>query len=547
MRADHLFSEGRRDPAVIIASFGANLLSLAIPMSMIHIYDRVIPNQSFETLAALGIMVIGAILAELLLRGARRHLLEMSAEEFEEKAYTSAIRALLTADPATLKKASHGSYYRGISGIETLRNMHVGNAALDPLDLPFALLFLGVIALISPVLGATVFSLLALAFLTLRRVRSVVQKHQIRRKDNEERRHSYLAEVLRGTEVIKNMRIEDFMIRRYERLMGNAASISADTAYSVQLAQGITAAIGMLSPLFVGSIGAILVIQGQMTVGSLAAIILLTGRIIQPVLRVEAYLAGAENLRQYEKDLHDILSLPTRVEGPQALDAVESLDLQSVSFAPDPSLRIGFDKLDLTLKRGDCLVVTGATRQARRAFLRGLMGELQKTEGDIRLNGQPISEFDLGDRLRLIKLLSPENALMEGTLLDNLTAFQPRLYRDTAVELSQRIGIEQTISQSAEGFALKVGPDSRAGLPRSLTDAITIVGSLVQSPDIILFDEANGALDRETDAKLLEILREHRDDCIIVMVSNRPSYTNLATRSIDLSAHVVEARLEEAA
>lgn len=547
MRADRILAKGRREPSVIVASFGANLLSLAVPMAMIHIYDRVIPHQSFETLFALGIMVFGAIFAEILLRAARRYLLELSAEQFERFAYTEAVRALLCSDPTKEERTSPGHHYRCLSGIETLRNMHVGNAALDPLDLPFALLFLGVIAMISPLLGAAVLSLLATAFLVLRRARRVVLKHQIRRKDNEERRHSFLSEILRGMDAIKSMRIEDFMLRRYERLMGGAASISADTAYSVQLAQGTTAAIGMLSPLFVGSIGAMLVIQGQMTVGSLAAIVLLTGRIIQPVLRIEAFLAGADNQRQTQADLQELLSRPTRADGGASLDRIDEISLKGVEMAPDPILRIGFRNVELTLRRGECVVLTGATRQARRLFLRGLLGELLVANGQYCLNGQPAEFFDLGDRQRLIKLLSPENALMEGTLLENLTSFQPNRYRDKAVALCQHIGIEQTISQSSEGFGLQVGPDSRAGLPRSLSDAITIVGGLVHDPDVILFDEANGALDRDADAKLLEILRQLSANCIIVLVTNRPSYTKLAQRNVDVAQFVAEKPVEHAA
>ncbi len=547
LRADHILAASRRDPSVILASFGANLLSLAVPMAMIHIYDRVIPNQGYQTLLALGIMVFAAILAEATLRAARRHLLELSAAQFERVAYPAAISALLLADPAQAERSSHGQLYRCVTAIERLRNLQVGNAALDPLDLPFALLFLGVIALISPMLALSVFLLLATAFLILRHARRGVLEHQIRRKDNEERRHSFLTEVLRGTDVIKNMRIEDFMLRRYERLLGGAASISADTARSVQLAQGFTAAIGTLSPLFVGSVGAMLVIQGQMSVGSLAAIVLLTGRIIQPVLRIEAFLAGSDNLRQHRDDLEAVLSIPSRPDGELPLDAIEEVSLVGVETSFEPVLGIGFRKLDLTVHRGECIAITGGSRQARHLFLRVLAGELALVQGRVLLNGHPVEDYALVDRQRQIRLLGGENTLIEGTLLENLTAFQPTLYRDRAVALAQHLGIEETISQSAEGFGLHVGPDLKAGLPKSLADAITIVGGLVQEPDLLLFDEANGALDRETDARLLKILSDQCANRTTFLVSNRPSYLELATRSYDISDVVAHAVSEAAA
>ena len=546
MRADKILAVSRREPAVILASLGANLLSLAVPMAMIHIYDRVIPNQGYETLVTLGIMVLGAVVAEVILRGARSHLLELSAERFERAAYPAAVSALLFADPTGEDQASQGQLYRSVSAIDRLRNMHVGNGGFDPLDLPFAILFLGVIGLISPPLGFSVFLLLTITFLILRRARRTVLEFQSKRKDNEERRHSFLAEVLRGIEAVKSMRAEDLMLRRYERLLGTAATISADTARSIQLAQGVTAAIGALSPLFVGSVGAIMVIRGEMTVGSLAAIVLLTGRIIQPVLRMEAFLAGSENVRQHRADLDRVLAIPSRSGGTVPLDAVYEIALVDVDTVYDPVLGIRFSDLNLTVRRGECVEIAGASREARRLFLRMLAGELAIERGKFLLNGHAFEDHDLEDRQRQIRLLSRENTLISGTLLENLTAFRPKLYRDKAVAMAQRLGVEQTISQSAEGFGLMVGPDFNAGLPQSLADTISIIGGLVSDPDVLLFDEANGALDRETDERLLRFLAARCATRTTFLVSNRPSYLQLATRKFDIGNAVQVTRQDVA-
>ena len=540
MTVDDILIRSQREPSVILASFGANLLSLAVPMAMIHIYDRVIPNQGYETLAALGLIVFFAVVAEVMLRAARRHLLELSAERFERTAYPAAINALLKADPAQCERLSQGQLFRSVSAIDRLRNLHVGNAALDPLDLPFALLFLGVIAMISPTLGLSVFLLLSFAFLILRYARKGVFHHQIKRKENEERRHSFLSEVLRGIDVVKTRRIEPFILRRYERLLGGSASISADTARSVQLAQGFTASIGTLSPLFVGAIGALLVIRGEMTVGSLAAIVLLTGRIIQPVLRIEAFLAGAENLRQHRDDLEKVLTIRARVDGDRTIEAIDEVALFGVDTRREPVLDVGFSGLDATFRRGDCIALTGGSRQAKSVFLRLLAGDVAILRGEVRLNGKPAECSALEARQRLIAYLSGENALIEGTLLENMTGFQPKTFRDQAVSLVHRFGIDEPIARSPDGYSLAVGPDAKASLPKSLADSITIIGGLVGDPDVLLFDEANGALDRETDARLLRYLTEISKDRIIVLVSNRPSYHKLANRTLDISRYIVD-------
>ena len=526
---------------MILASFGANLLSLAVPMAMIHIYDRVIPNQGYETLTVLGLVVFGAIFTEIALRSARRYILERAAERFETAAYPAALKSLVTSDPALSNMQSQGELYRSVMAVDRLRGAHVGETSMALLDLPFAFLFLAIIALISPVAGLSVFLILSVAFLVLRVARRRVLAMQMMRKENEARRHSFLTDTLRGLDVVKGMRIEDFMLRRYERLLGSSADISSGTAKSVQLAQGFTAAVGTLSPLLIGSIGALIVIQGDMTVGALAAIVLLTGRIIQPILKVEAFLAGRENIKQDRQDLEDLLALAEAPSGPARLGKIETLKLCGVTTRETSARGVAFQDVDLELHRGDSLAITGADKRTLSAFLRMLAGELPLDQGVIEVNGHSIFEYALEDRQALIRLFSPENTLIEGTLIDNMTVFRPRLYRDRAVELAQQIGIEKAISQSPDGFALRVGPGAKALLPKSLSDAALIVSGLVTDPDVILFDEANAALDREIDQGLLAILEAGRFDRITVLVSNRPSYLKTATQTLDISHFVKDA------
>ena len=504
-------------------------------MAMIHIYDRVIPHDGVETLIVLALVISGALMAEIMLRMARRYILERAGERFEAAAYPAAIRSLLLADPAEMNCASHGELYRGLTGIDRLRAMHSGETSMALLDLPFAFLFLAVITLISPQAGLTIFVVLALSFLALRRARRRVLTLQIERKEGEARRHSFLTETLRGLDVVKSMGIEEFMQRRYERLLTSSADISAETARSVQMAQGFTAAVGTLSPLLMGSIGALMVIRGDMSVGALAAVILLTSRIIQPILRVEAFLAGVENTQQDREELEDILTAASIPSGSWALKGIDTLAIEDASTEISDACPIGFSKVNLTLTRGECLALRGPDKQTKTAFLQLLAGELTLSSGDIKVNGQSLFNYALDGRRKKIRTFSPSNSLIEGTLIENMTVFDPRRYRDRAIALAQSLGIESSISQSPDGFEMNVGSDAKAQLPKSLADAALIVGGLVTDPDLILFDEANASLDREIDSALLTILEAQKSSRITVMVSNRPSYLKSADRTLDVA------------
>ena len=341
---------------------------------MLQIYDRVIPRQGIETLAALGLIVFIAVAFELALRAARHVLLSIGAERFELHAYHAAVSALLLADPARVDRVGQGKAFARFQAIERLRGLHVGESSVALLDLPFALVFLTVITLLSPAIGAAVVLLVAISFVFLRIARRPIAAQQAARRDVEARRHSFLVEVLSGIASVRNLQIEDFMKRRYERLLNSSASTTGLLAKRMQTAQGFVATVGMLAPFLVATIGAVMVIRHNMSLGTLAAIILLTGRIVQPILRVEAFLAGADDANQARKDLEALLSLPRRKEGKLSVSKVRTIELSDVQVSVGAGSQPDLKDLNLSLSTGDFLSVSAPTETAATAFLELLGG-----------------------------------------------------------------------------------------------------------------------------------------------------------------------------
>ena len=535
MRADSILRASRRDPAIVIASFGANMLSLTVPLSMIHLYDRIIPNNGYETLAILGIIVLCAITLEAMLRAARREILDRAAESFEIVATNAVFDSVLKASPAQADALTQGRLSRGVGSVERLRNMHTGETTLAILDLPFALIFFFIIALISPLAGIIIISIVAFAFGVLRFSRRNIQSLQNKRKEIEERRYSFLSEALAGIETIKGMHIENAMVRRYERLMSGAAEVGADVARTTHRAQGFAATVGAFAPILIACAGAFAVLEREMTIGALAAVILLTGRIIQPVLRVEAFLAGMVATGEEREDLEHILLLPRLRSGSLPIEHIQEVELIDVTTTTSEAWQVVFKNVNLTLRRGDCMHVTGPDARSCSAFLNLLMGEIELEAGRYLIDGQDFCDYRLADRQREIAYLSRENALLSGTLLDNLTGFRPRENRDAAMRLTQALGMDAILATSAQGFDLRVGSSAKVGLSSSLADTIVIAGSLVNNPSVVLFDQANATLDRAADQRLLEVLKAGKNDQITLICSSRPSYQRLANRTLDIS------------
>ncbi|MEM6408784.1 MAG: ABC transporter transmembrane domain-containing protein [Pseudomonadota bacterium] len=526
------------DPAVIVASLGASVAALALPMAMIQIYDRIIPNQGFSTLAALGIIVLVAILVEFGLRSARGMILSQAGAKFEIEGYRAAAAALLDEDPSKARDDRHGDLMTRLTAIDRLRDLHAGPTSGALLDLPMALVFLGLVSIISPLVAGAMTLLLAASFIHLKRKRARVRDLHRERLEIEARRQSFLTEVLDKVDTVRSLRIEDQMERRHERLLARSGEITDQLVASIHSAKSFAASVGMAAPLIVALTGAWLFTQDALTIGSLAATVILTGRIVQPVLQFEAYVAGADNARVAAEDYRVLVDRTPRKGGDVPMVSAKTLELIDVSTDPEDDTGVAFQNISVRFERGSCSHIKAPSKMHGSAFLRLIAGEIALTRGAILIDGKDLADYRVEDRLAAIRLLTAPHRLLTGTLMENLTNFSGHRYQETALNLAREIGLDQHVIPTVEGYGMSVGQSEKDGLPRSLADALGMVSALVTDPDIILFDEPNVALDRETDARLLEMVKGWTHKKTVIMMTSRPSFARLADREIDISQWV---------
>ena len=186
------------DPAILAASLVANLLSLAVPLAMLQIYDRVIPNQAHETLIVLAAMVAAALIIDAALRLSRARLLAFFAARFEERAYKRTFWSLIMEDPTKRRKVDSGTLVTQMTAIDRLRSQRADGAAAAMLDLPFAGIFLLVMAVLSPIVALTVTITLLITFVVLGYLRRRIDHSRHERLETEARRYSFFSEVGRN-------------------------------------------------------------------------------------------------------------------------------------------------------------------------------------------------------------------------------------------------------------------------------------------------------------------------------------------------------------
>ena len=532
------FRQGLRlifDPAILTATVVINLLALGLPVVLLQVYDRIIPNNSLDTLLLLICGLAVSFVLDASLRSARAALAGWAGARYEFKVGSAAVARLLHANQRVADATAVGANLDRLAAIDQLRDFYANQGAVVLIDLPFALLFLVLVWLIGgplvivPLIALAVFGLAAFS------VGQSLLKALAERGVIDDRRMSFLIEILSGVHTLKAMAMEALMVRRYERLMNAAAQEVYRTALLSGIAQTIGTAFAQISAFAVAAAGSLLVMSEELTVGGLAASTMLAGRALQPMLRAMGIWSNFQGIRVARDRLTALFNTPLEpgFEGRALTVGAGALSLDDVHFAHDERRPV-LSGVSLTVAPGECVGITGGNGSGKSTLLQMLSGMVAPDRGVIAIDGQSLQDTDRRSYIRSIGYLPQHCTLFHGTILDNLTMFRGRRYFDEALRLAAELGLDEFVARMPMGYDTLIDSSSHDQLPGGVRQRIAVIRALVDQPRIILFDEANTALDQESDTRLRELLRRMKGHVTIVLVSYRPSLLELADRRFEL-------------
>ena len=528
-------------PDVLTASFSINLLSLALPIVILQVYDRILPNAAFSSFSALILGLCGVVVAEAALRIGRSYIMSWTGAQFEHATATEAFDRIVSADVGTFEREEPGSYLDRLQGLDGLREYYSGQAALVLVDLPYVVLYIGLIWFIAgwlvviPLILLVVFA--GFAMLVGRAMRDAMR----RRSETDERRYNFIIEALSGIHTIKSMAMEPPMQRRYERLQSQSAEAVYDLTRISAISQGLGSTFGQIAMVAIVCAGSFSVIDNTLTIGALAASTMLAGRALQPILRSMGLWTQFQGVQLARQRLEHVFDLPKEYRGPATAASTAAaeeeapgfdgkIELQNVSFQFAEGLPLLLDDVSLKIEPGEAIGITGDNGTGKSTVLSLIMGLLRPTMGRVLIDDQDVAEMDPLSLRAQIGYMPQKGGLFRGTLLDNLTMFRDGEAVERAIDLSRAIGLEDVITRLPRGLDTRLGETSVETLPDGVRQRIVIVRALVGLPPIVLFDNASASLDQASDRRLSTVLERYKGARTLVIVSHRPSLLRLCNR-----------------
>lgn len=518
-----------------VAALMANLLAVTTAIFAMQVYDRVVPTAAYDTLWILASGVGLAIVLEFVLRSLRAHLLDVTGKgldlQLSSLLFERVMQMRLSAKPG-----STGAFSSQLREFESVREFFTSSTIGAISDMPFVLIFLGVIAYIGgPVawVPLTVIVLMLLPGLLAQGQLARLSRQNLREGAV---RQGVLLESIENLETVKATRAEGRNLRLWEHLSADLAEggvrlrrLSSLLGYGATMAQQL----GYVAVVVVGvyRIGA-----GDMTIGALIACTILASRTVSPISQVAGILARWQHVKVAMEGLDSLMKAP--VERPQGRLFARKPSLHGHYRLEEASLRyeeegpLVLDIKSLEIAAGERIALLGGNGAGKSSLLRLLAGLSDVGGGRLVLDDVNLSQIEPVDRRKAIGYLPQDIALFYGTLRENLL-LDGAPHDDRALfEALEAVGLGRFVRRHPLGLDMPIqGSGSVSGGQRQ---AIGLARLLLQDPRIVLMDEPTSAFDQGNETRIVQYLRHWLTGRTLVVATHKKSLLALVERAIVL-------------
>lgn len=511
----------------IIAGILVNLMALVLPLFVMTSYDRVLPNAAFSSLWALALGVVLAALMDVFARSARSKLLEHLGRRIDLRLGARMLSQMLRV-PYINRPKQLGEISAGFREMESLRAL-LSNTTLTVLvDLPFALLFMGVVAFLSPALAIP--GLLALPILVVIALISgrMAASHQPAAMEATRAQSAALVEGFGQYETIKAMALERVIQDRWERATVDRTDHQDESRAWNAVPSHLSAAISMLASAGVVVIGAYLVAEQQTSMGALIAAMILTGRAVAPAAGLAGLMNAWTRARQAFGGVGELLSA-SHPDGEHQAQVRGEWQLDGVEVAYPDMAKPALSDISLTIKPGERIGVLGRGGSGKTTLARILGGVLVPQRGLVKLDQVDLAQWNSISRAAGIGYLAQQPGFFAGTVRENLLWGIEQPDEVAIQKAAELTGLDRYLANWAAGWEHPVG-EGGGMLSGGQRAVLALTRVILHDPAWIVMDEPTAHLDARHELALRERLKPWLAQRGVLLVTHRSTLLSWVDR-----------------
>lgn len=519
---------------VIAGSLFINLFALAMPLFVMNVYDRVVPNQATDTLWVLAIGLATVLLFDLIIKSLRGYFIDIAGRRADlmlsAMTFEQVMSMQLSARPSKV-----GSFANQLLDFEQFRDFFTSTTLTALIDLPFVLLYL----LIIYAIGGPIVFIPLLAIVLICGVGLIAQRRLAPQVTDlmqaSAKKSGLLIETLGALELIKSSSAEHQMQHRWERQQADLAELSLSTRLQSLVALNLVQWLQGMTTLAIVAAGVFSIREGNLTMGGLIACTILTGRSMQPMTQLASLLTRFQQAMAAFQSIQQVMQLPQERDPEQPSlhrpGLEPSVRFRGVEFTYPNHAFPTLKDIELEIAPGERVGIIGPTGSGKSTLAKLICQFYAPGQGSVLVGGTDLRQIDPGDLRRQISFLAQDAPLISGTVRDNIKLGQPSLNDQAILDAAGISGISTFLNEHPEGFDLQVGEQGRH-LSGGQKQAIALARAISNRSKLLVLDEPSNALDGQAEQLLIQSLEAYAKDKTLILVTHRTSMLALVDRLV---------------
>ena len=508
---------------VLVMALFVNILALAVPVFVLQVYDRVVFHAGLSTLQGLVIGMAAVLVFDYVLRQARARVMQTVALRIDVVVGRRLFDKLMSL-PLQVLESRPAAYWQALfRDVDVVRNTVSGASALLIADLPFAVLFLGLTFVIAAPIAWVLLVILPLFLFVAWRSGNTMATANRAERESALARDGLIAEMIAGRTTIKALALDRAMRPYWEERHADNIERAAVRGAKADGYANLGATLTMLTTVALTTVGAVAIINQQLTIGALIATNMLSGRLLGPFNQLVGTWRTYAGFRQAIERLGHVFNMASeRQTGEIELQRPRGeITLEDVAFSYAESAKPVVDTVSVTFPAGGVHALIGRNGSGKSTLLKLAQGLYPPSKGRVLLDGADVAQFTRTELARWIGYVPQECVLFAGTLRDNIGYRKPEATDEEIIAAATTAGVHEFIIDLPDGYASEIG-EAGQRLSAGQRQRIAIARALVGDPPVLLLDEPSSNLDRQAEQELRNTLAAIGKDRTVVVVTHSP-------------------------
>ena len=510
-------------PAIVSAaifSLGVNILFLALPLYTTQVYSRVLSSGSLQTLFVITIITIFAFIVSEFLDFLQSRILAGFGTMLDQRVSGHIFAALF--DGIVRRDAQAGA--QALRDLDSFRQTITGPSVAVLFDVPWTPVYIIILLIIDPIVGLVciigALILLGLAILQDRLARPLI----LEANKEAVKGYAFTEAALRNAEVVRGMGMLGAIGEQWAKYRQNGMQHGTEASEVADRFGGAIKFFRNVIQVMVIGVGAVLILDNQISSGLLFANMILSSRALAPIDRIVStwptFVAAGNSFQRLNELLENYTPAQTATDLPRPAGRVT---VEGLNYLLPDTGRLLLTNINFAVEPGEFLGVIGPSGAGKSTLARLLLGIHQPLNGAVRLDGSNVFGWSRNHFGRYIGYLPQDTELFAGTVRENIARFQTDVTDEEVIDAAKKANAHELIVRLPQGYdtelgaggaVLSVGQRQRVGLARAM----------LRSPALVILDEPNANLDGEGEQALLMALREMKKaKQTVVVVSHKPS------------------------